>query len=601
MKRKRWKYLALVTLTLALLAWGVIWNEARKEIFYLCGNFAPGVTRESVIRQLETGNFLRFEMQRQADGQRIVADSAYNLGVYRCVIDLDAAQRVKHREYHFLRKSGQKPVSVTGGLLQGATDPETGIVIYRGVPFAAPPVDTLRWREPQPVPPWQGVRKADTWGARCMQGEMFGGPLVSREETMSEDCLYLNVWTPAKTAAERLPVLVVFHGGGFAAGSGSEPRTDGTWFAQQGIVVVEPNYRLGLFGFMAHPELTAESGGRGSGNYGMLDQVAALRWVQDNIAAFGGDPDNVTINGESAGSMAVSALMASPLSRHLVHKAIGQSGAWFPTPLGGDTSLRPLAEKEQDGVRFAASIGAQSLFELRSRAADELLQAVMKTGGWGYEPGLDNHFLPEAVAAVFMAGKQAPVPLLAGWNSSELGMSVALNPNKPTASSFAARLQEGFGEHAAEAAEVYPASNDEEAMQSAADLASDLFVTYSTWKWIEVHKQTAKAPVYRYRFDRTLPGDPASRFGALHAVEIEYAFNTLNSKKEDWQPADREVASVMATAFAHFVKHGDPNGPGVPPWPEFGKSHEVMYFDATSKSAAEQHRQRYEFLDSLVP
>ncbi|MBT8053780.1 MAG: carboxylesterase/lipase family protein [Xanthomonadales bacterium] len=498
-----------------------------------------------------------------------------------------------------LALAAKDPVSVTGGAVQGTLAEDLGIRIYRGIPFAAPPVGEQRWRDPQPVTPWQGVRKADTWGDRCMQGEMFGGPLVSREQTMSEDCLYLNVWTPAKAATERLPVLMVFHGGGFAAGSGSEPRTDGEWFAQQGIVVVEPNYRLGLFGFMAHPELTAESQGRGSGNYGLLDQVAALRWVQDNIAVFGGDPDNVTINGESAGSLSVSALMASPLSKHMVHKAIGQSGAFFPEPTGG-IELKPLAEKEQDGIRFAVSMGAESLTDLRAIPADKLLAAVMKTGGWGYGPGLDNHFMPQAVSAVFMAGQQANIPLLAGWNSAELGMSVALNPNKPTPSSFNENLQKQFGERAPDALAVYPASNDEETMQSAADLASDLFISYATWKWIETHAKTAQAPVYRYRFDRTLPGDPASRFGALHAVEIEYAFNTLDSKQAEWQPADHEVAEVMAAAFANFVKTGDPNGPAVPAWPEFGKTRQVMYLDAASKSAAERHRERYEFIDSVV-
>jgi para-nitrobenzyl esterase len=334
-----------------------------------------------------------------------------------------------------------------------------------------------------------------------MQGEMFGGPLISREETMAEDCLYLNVWAPTKSPDNPLPVLVVFHGGGFAAGSASEPRTDGEWFARQGIVVVAPNYRLGVFGFLAHPELTAESRGQGSGTYGMLDQVAALNWVRDNIAAFGGDPENVTINGESAGSLSVNALMASPLSRNLFHKAIGQSGAFFESP-SGSMALKTLAEKEQDGVRFAQSVGAASLADLRARPADELLAAVMKAGGWGYSPGLDNHFLPQAVSAVYAAGEQAKIPLLAGWNSSELGMAVALNPEKPTIASFKAELAKQFGDNAAAAAVVYPASSDDEAMQSAADLASDLFISYSTWKWIEAHVETEQAPVYRYRFDR---------------------------------------------------------------------------------------------------
>ena len=491
-------------------------------------------------------------------------------------------------------------VAVTGGVIEGVATEDAAIRVFKGIPYAAPPVGELRWRPPAPVVAWDGALKADTWGDRCMQGEMFGGPLVSREDSMSEDCLYLNVWTPAQKADEKLPVLVVFHGGGFAAGSGSEPRTDGEWFARQGIVVVAPNYRLGLFGFMAHPELTAESDGKGSGNVGLLDQVAALEWVRDNIAAFGGNPDDVTINGESAGSMSVNALMASPLSKHLVHKAIGQSGAFFESP-SASMALKTLAEKEQDGVRFAASIGAASLAELRARPADKLLAAVMATGGWGYSPGLDNHVLPEPVAAYYADGRQARIPLLAGWTSSELGMAVALNPQKPTPESFAARLAKEFGVDATEAAAVYPAPDDATTMQSAADLESDLFIAYSTWKWIETHAETAKAPVYRYRFDRVLPDDPASVFGALHAVDIEYAFNTLDSKPAPWRAEDREVARLMATAFTNFVKTGDPNGDGVPEWPEFGASGEVMIFDAESRSVPEQFRARYEFLDSVAP
>lgn len=489
-------------------------------------------------------------------------------------------------------------IDVSGGVVEGTTIPGSDIRLFKGIPFAAPPTGKRRWQAPQPVQPWEGIHKADTWGTRCMQGDMFGGPLVTRDQSMGEDCLYLNVWTPAKTPDEALPVLVVIHGGGFAAGSGSEPRTDGEWLAKQRIVVVEPNYRLGLFGFLAHPELSAESGGRGSGTYGMLDQVAALKWVRNNIAAFGGNPNDVTVNGESAGSLSVSALMASPLSRHMIHKAIGQSGGFFASPTG-EMHEKPLAGKELDGVRFAKSVGAESLADLRAMPAGDLLAAVMKqNNGWGYGPGIDGYFLEEPVAKTYSEGRQAKIPLFAGWTSSELGMSVALNPEKPTAESFTARMQTQFGARAGEALEVYPASSDEEAMVSAAALGSDLFISYSTWKWIEEHKAGSGAPIYRYRFDRTIPGDKASQFGAVHAVDIEYAFNTLDSKPGNWQPEDRKVAKVMATAIANFVRTGDPNGAGVPRWPEYGESGKVMYLDDDSKSAPEEFRSRYEFLDS---
>jgi para-nitrobenzyl esterase len=491
-------------------------------------------------------------------------------------------------------------IPVTGGLVAGTVLEDSGIHLFRGIPFAAPPTGDRRWQPPLPVEPWQGVREADTWGTRCMQGEMFGGPLVTRDEQMGEDCLYLNVWTPTKDPSAALPVFVVFHGGGFAAGSGSEPRTDGEWFARRGMVVVAPNYRLGLFGFLGHPELSRESGGRGSGNYGMLDQVAALEWVRDNIAAFGGDPDNVTINGESAGSMSVSAHMVSPLSRHLIHKAIGQSGAFFASP-GPTLVADPLAKKERDGVSFTRSVGADSVEDLRAMSAETLLAAVMsQNDGWGYGPGIDGYFFEQDAAASFEAGEQAKIPLLAGWTSSELGMSIALNPEKPTRASFKNALRNTFGSQWSKAADVYPSTSDEELLQSAADYAGDMFISFATWKWIEVHTATSNAPVYRYRFDRTIPGDAASAYGAIHASDIEYSFNTLDSKPANWQAADREVAEIMASAFANFILTGDPNGDGIPEWPEYGATGRVMYFDTTSAAGPEEGRARYELLDEIM-
>ncbi len=490
-------------------------------------------------------------------------------------------------------------VSVSGGVLEGTTSADSSIRIFKGVPFAAPPVGDLRWRAPQPVPEWEGARRADYWGTRCMQGDMFGGPLITRDTTMGEDCLYLNVWTPAESADENHPVLVVFHGGGFAAGSSSEPRTDGEWFARQGIVVVAVNYRLSVFGFLAHPELSAESDGRGSGNYGMLDQVAALEWVRDNVSAFGGDPDNVTINGESAGSMSVSAHMASPLSQHLFHKAIGQSGAFFASP-SDSMGATSLLDRERAGVDLVVSFGADSIADLRDVSADIMLAAVMDKGGWDYPPGIDGYFMPTNVSEIYGVGEQADIPLLAGWTASELGMVIALSPEQPTAETNAAEIQTQFGPNAERIMAVYPAADNAEAAQSAADLISDLFAGFSTWKWIEVHAETSDASVYRYRFDRVRPDDPESVHGAIHADDIEYSFNTLDSKNENWHPEDYDVAMIMATAFANFVKTGDPNGGVVPDWPEFGESRQVMYFDTESGSGPEEHRDRYEVLDGLV-
>jgi para-nitrobenzyl esterase len=492
-------------------------------------------------------------------------------------------------------------VAVTGGTLEGTVGTDPDVRVFRGVPFAAPPVGPLRWKAPQPVAPWAATRKADTWGTRCMQGPMFGQPLVSRDAGMDEDCLYLNVWTTARAAGEKRPVLVVFHGGGFAAGSASEPRTDGEWFAKQGVVVVAPNYRLGVFGFLAHPELSAESGGRGSGNYGMLDQARALEWVRDNVAAFGGDPGNVTINGESAGSMSVSVLMVSPLTKNLVHKAIGQSGAFFASPTRGMLE-KTLAEKEKDGADFAAAMGAASLALLRAKPAADVLAAMMsRAGGWGWSPGLDGHFLPERVAALYAKGAQAKVPLLAGWTSSEIGMAVAMNPVKLTVATLTDEAKKTFGEvGAADVVRAYGASSDEQAPAAAAALASDLFIAYSTWKWVEVH--AASAPVFRYRFDRVLPApNGMNRFGAAHASDIEYSFHTLDSKKDPWTPDDRSAEATFSAALANFVKTGTPVGPGVPEWPEFGKTRRVMTIDAKSAHQPEPDRARYELIDAAAP
>ncbi len=490
-------------------------------------------------------------------------------------------------------------VRVAGGMLEGAAGTDPSVRLFKGVPFAAPPVGERRWKAPQPVASWEGVRKADEWGNRCVQGRVFGD-IVSRDKEMNEDCLYLNVWTPAKSAGAKLPVYLWFYGGGFAAGAASEPRYDGEYLAKQGIVVVEPNYRLGIFGFMSHPELTKESGRKASGNYGLLDQVAALRWVKENIAAFGGDPKNVTIGGESAGSLSVSALMASPLSRRLIRKAIGESGAFFASP-SGNMAEKLLAEAEQIGVKFASSVGATSLAELRAKPAGELLGATMKANPFLFGVIVDGYVLSSPVRAIFAQGKQAHIRLLAGWNSSELGMAVAMNPKKPTTATFPDLLRQQFKDKAGAALRVYPASTDEETLQSAADLASDQFISYSTWKWIEMQAATGKVPVYRYQFDRVAP-DPsgAGRFGAAHAVEIQYAFNTLDSKKANWQPEDRKASLAMAAYWANFIKTGDPNGAGLAVWPEFGKTRQVMHIDAVSKAAPEQHRERYEFLDSIT-
>jgi para-nitrobenzyl esterase len=360
---------------------------------------------------------------------------------------------------------------------------------------------------------------------------------------------------------------------------------------------VNANHRLGIFGFFAHPELTRESPHHVSGNYGLLVQAAALQWVKKNIAAFGGDPDNISIGGESAGSISVSGLMASPVSKNLTHKAIGESGS-FLMAKGSSSRLLSLAESEQAGAKFAESIGAKSLKELRAMSAENLLAAASKDRNARFWPNIDGYFFPEDPNAIYATGKQAHIPLLAGWNSSEMGMMV--NFQKPTAATFMDTLKQQFKDRAGEALMLYPASTDEEARQSAADLASDGFIVFATWKWIDEHLKTGQAPVYRYLFSRfTPPADGSQPYGAAHATEIPYAFNTLDLYKDAKRaPEDRHTARTMSGYWANLIKSGNPNGTGLPEWPEFDKTGQVMNIDGISRAEPAKHKARYEFMDT---
>ena len=512
-------------------------------------------------------------------------------------------------------------VKTANGIVAGASRQSSGVRIFRGIPFAQPPVGDLRWKEPQPVKNWQGVRKADKFGPRCMQAPIFGD-MGFRSNGMSEDCLYLNVWTPATTGKERLPVLVYFYGGGFVAGDGSEPRYDGESMATKGIVAITVNYRLGVFGFLAHPELTNESPHHASGNYALLDQSAALRWVRQNVAAFGGDPQRVTIAGESAGSASVSAQMVSPLSKDLIAGAIGESGSIIATlpPV-------PLAQGEQAGTKFAAELGATSLAALRALSTQQVFEAATK-GGFAsigrFPITLDGYFFSEAPAATFAAGRQAKVPLLVGWNSEEMTGAALLRGKEPTPENYQKAVREQLGKRADEALKLYPATTREEVMAAATDLAGDRFIGYSTWKWSDIHSQTGGKPIYRYFYARPRPAmsaefanatpglaggvtrgqntAPPPASGAVHSAEIEYALGNLDTNKVyAWTPGDYRVSKTMQAYFANFIKKGDPNGPGLPAWPavERGKPAQVMRLDVESRSDVEKHRERYLFLDQF--
>jgi len=489
-------------------------------------------------------------------------------------------------------------VRTASGAVEGRTTADGTVRIFEGIPYAAPPVGKLRWQPPQPVRAWKGVREATRFGARCMQGNIYGD-MNFRDSGPSEDCLYLNVWTPAKDANANLPVMVWIYGGGFAAGSSSEPRQDGETLAKKGVVVVSMNYRLGVFGFFAYPGLAKESPRHASGNYGLLDQAAALEWVRKNIAAFGGDPHEVTIFGESAGSFSVSAQMASPLSQGLFVRAMGESGAF----LGKSPPTRSLAQSEADDRKFAESIGAKSLKQLRAVPADQLLADAMKQPNpIRFWPNVDGYFFPEDPHAIYAAGKQAHVPLLAGWNRDEGNYRAIFKQEAPTVTHYVEWAHQNFGANAGEFLKLYPAANDEQVKRSASDLAGDQFIAFGTWKWIEMQRTTGDSTVYRYEFDDAPPppaGEPSH--GAYHSSEIEFVFQALPSKKLPWRPGDEKLSQLMSTYWTNFAKTGDPNGPGLPRWPAYtaADDFQVMHLSFDPQAEPDAHRARYEFLNKL--
>ena len=494
-------------------------------------------------------------------------------------------------------------LSTPNGVLEGVVSADGKVRTFKGIPYAAPPVGPLRWKAPQPAPAWNGIRKAADYGARAMQGRIYDD-MVFNDSGPSEDCLYLNLWMPADQPASKLPVMVWIHGGGFIAGSSSEPRQDAGNLSKKGVMVVSFNYRMGVFGFLALPELSKESGHNASGNYGLLDQVAALEWVKKNIALFGGDPDNVTIFGESAGSFSVSALMASPLARGLFRRAIGESGAFF-----GDTiPLKSRAQAEEAGVKFAESaFGTASVEALRAKPARELLDAALKPPMASFPPDIDGYFLPADCRSIYAAGKQSRVPLLAGWNQDESGFKSYFTNDAPTLENFAARARAQFGTNADAFLKVYSATNDAQAKRAAGDFAGDRFIGYGTWKWIEMQLKTGESPVFRYEFDQTLPlpanATPGTEPTAPHASEIEFVFRVLSSRRLPWRQQDRDVSELMASYWTNFAKTGDPNSPGLPPWPAYNSrdGYPVMRLKANSAAQPDEHRPRYEFLDRLPP
>jgi para-nitrobenzyl esterase len=462
------------------------------------------------------------------------------------------------------------PVKVEGGLLQGTS--ERGLTVYRGIPFAAPPVGELRWRAPQPLAAWQGVRPATKFGPKPIQGAGTG-------PDMSEDCLYLNVWTPATSPNDRIPVLVWIYGGGFAFGSTSEPGYSGEKLARKGVVLVSIAYRVGQLGFLAHPELSAESPNHVSGNYGLLDMIAGLQWVQKNIAAFGGNPDQVTIFGESAGGIAVSMLCASPLAKGLFHGAISQSGGSFGPPrlttFPGE-NLKRLADAERAGEEYTRRAGVSSIAELRKMAADKLPAGRGMGGAW---PIIDGWVIPDDQSKLYAAGQYNDTPILVGYNSDE---GASFRPPK-TPEEYITAVKTRYGKFADDLIKAYPVGTNS-VPKTARDLMRDAAFGWHTWTWARLQSQTGKSKVFYYYFDQhpDYPdGSPKAGYGAPHGAEVSYVFQHLDPKNPQTTRTDLEISQAMSTYWVNFAKRGDPNGEGLPEWPAFSdRNPQVMYFNS---------------------
>ena len=531
----------------------------------------------------------------------------------------------------------QTQVKTAEGILEGKD--LSGIKVFKGVPFAAPPVGNLRWKAPQPAKHWDGVREAKEYGPNPMQEPLFGD-MNFGTKVNSEDCLYLNIWTPAKTMKEHLPVLIYFNGGGLMAGSGSEARYAGDAMARKGIISITANYREGIFGFFAHPQLSKETTYKGSGNYGFMDQVAAIKWVKDNIEAFGGDPNRITIVGESAGSMSVSALMASPLCQGLFAQAMGSSGSVM-----GFKKVLTLKEAEQKGVEMAQKIAAQMVGKtdktkgkaskkkapkadidmLRNLPAEELLKLASVKSLPAYN--IDGYFFVEQPEETFAKGNQTKVPLLVGGNNQEMTPLAVLMGKQPTVENLKAGAKATFGEeNIDELFRLYGITTDKDVLeQPGVNLASDIFLDYSTWKWGNMHKLTSGQPVYRYRYCHPRPAmaikgkvaalaggvidakegeAPAPQDkGAVHSADIEYAMGTLPTNRiYNWQPADYMISDIFSQYYINFVKTGNPNGLGLPEWPSTnGKAiAPVLQIDENTVVKIDaQMEKRYEFIDQL--
>jgi para-nitrobenzyl esterase len=487
-------------------------------------------------------------------------------------------------------------VKTKTGKVQGKAINDGKVRAWLGLPYAAPPVSDLRWKAPQPAADWAGERDATQFAPHCAQNHVFDD-MVFQDKGASEDCLYLNVYAPTSAGtSSKLPVMFWIHGGGFSGGGSDEPRHNGDFLPLKGVVLVTINYRLGVFGFLATGDLAKEAGGA-AGNYGLLDMVAALRWVNENIAQFGGDPGNVTIFGESAGSFAVSTLMASPMAQGLFQKAIGESGG---AVAGSTLAYDSLAVREAKDAKWVSTLNVKSLAELRALPTQTILDATKKPGV-GFPPDIDGKVLTEPVGESYAAGKQAHIPLIAGWNSDEASF-MAMRPT--TAAQWKERAQKMFKDRADEFLKLYPANTDAQALRASIDFGSDQFIAYGTWAWLEAQRKTGNAPVYRYHFElAATPSKYHPGTFAFHSDDIEYVFGTLDTRPGwDPRPEDRTLSEAMMTYWTNFAKAGNPNGGDLPKWPKYNdEGHPLVHLNSTVTSSPDTLRPRYEFLEHGLP
>lgn len=487
-------------------------------------------------------------------------------------------------------------VKTQDGMVSGFYNKDKSIKEFSGIPYAAPPVGELRWKAPQPVQSWDGVRQLDHFSDAAMQSkappilsnflglslgtnELLRNSGIKSNEKVSEDCLYLNIWSGAKSNSERRPVIVYIHGGSFVFGSGSMDLYNGENMAEKGVVFVNINYRLGIFGFMSNPELTKESEYNASGNYGILDQIAALKWVKNNITKFGGDPDNVTIAGESAGAGSVNILMASPLAKGLFHRAIAESGAFFSMEskeLGGNPSPT-LAVAEQNGVKFQKSLKKASLADMRKMSAKDLLKASKNET---IVPNIDGYVLPDTVYNIFEEGKQNDVPIIVGSNSDEGSLLTLPWPayGAVDAAEFKTIAEKTYGDMTNDLLKLYPADTDSQAVKAQLEIPRDQLFTWQMNTWAKLQSKTGKSKAYYYYFDRVQPGP--SRFmelGAYHSAEIAYAYNNLDKVNLPYTEVDRNLSDVMSSYWVNFAATGNPNDETLPTWSEYNvESNQAM-------------------------